>query len=127
MIRVAISVGELLDKISILEIKDARIDDLAKLANVRTELEELRDVRRVSIDESDALRRAVRRLRRVNEALWNIEDAIRQHERRRDFGARFVELARSVYVKNDERAALKREINTLSGSPLTEEKSYAVY
>jgi len=126
MIQVPISVGELVDKITILEIKAARISDGTKLENVRRELDALQAVRG-EVEETEALARATRDLRRVNEALWEIEDAIREQERRGDFGERFVELARSVYRQNDERARLKREIATLTGSALTEEKSYAAY
>jgi len=127
MIRVPVSVGELVDKITILEIKCERISDASKLKNVRRELDALQAVRGHEVETSKALTRATRELRRVNEALWEIEDAIREQERRGDFGERFVELARSVYRQNDERARLKREIAQLTGSALTEEKSYAPY
>lgn len=126
-LRVPVSVGELLDKIAILEIKAERITDPAKRANVLRELEVLREVWDASpiagLDLAD-LRRA---LREVNERLWDIEDAIRDKERLGDFGAAFIELARSVYLENDERARIKREINRLTGSALVEEKSYREY
>lgn len=124
---VPVAVGELMDKITILEIKMRQIADPVRRANVRAELEALEAVRsRLNLDSSrlDALRA---RLAGVNQALWEIEDAIRACERRADFGPAFVELARRVYRVNDERAVLKRAINELSGSTLIEEKSYAAY
>ncbi len=124
---VEIAAGELIDKITILEIKTERITDAAKLKNVRSELETLEQVRRVSVPNSPELTEATNELKTVNEALWEIEDAIRDCERAGDFGPRFIELARSVYRTNDRRAALKRQINELLGSRLVEEKSYAGY
>jgi hypothetical protein len=125
--RVPISIGELLDKISILEVKAERIADSGKRANVLAELTALDEVgRALRLDRAEVgdLRT---RLRAVNGELWDIEDAIRECERRADFGEAFVGLARSVYRTNDERAALKRLINELAGSRLVEEKSYAPY
>ncbi len=127
LIAVPVSYGELLDKITILEIKAERIADPAKLTNVRTELDLLgrtwaeAPVSRIDI----AAPRA--RLKAVNEALWDIEDRIRLKERAQAFDAEFVELARAVYFRNDERAAVKREINEKLGSTLVEEKSYQDY
>ncbi|MGD9915837.1 MAG: DUF6165 family protein [Rhizobiaceae bacterium] len=126
-IMVEIAPGELLDKISILEIKNERITDAAKRANVRIELDLLCAARDREITPSAALDSLYASLKRVNEALWEIEDGIRDEERDRRFGERFVELARSVYRTNDRRAALKREINTLLGSAIVEEKSYSNY
>ncbi len=123
-ILVEISAGELLDKISILEIKAERIADPAKQANVLQELAVLSDARRRVLPESEPLARLAVSLRQVNEQLWDVEDALRAHERQGDFGQRFVELARSVYRLNDQRADLKRQINDLAGSRLREEKSY---
>lgn len=125
-ILVPVSWGELLDKITILEIKTRRIEDSAKLANVGRELEALNAVVGVGTlpDGAPVL---IDQLRAVNEALWDVEDAIRDCERHKDFGARFVELARSVYHSNDRRAALKRDLNELLGSELVEEKSYQAY
>ena len=125
-ILVPISPGELLDKITILEIKLARMTDEAKLANVRLELEALAAVE-ATLATSTALSALRKALREVNEALWEIEDDIRDCERAGDFGSRFVELARAVYHTNDRRAALKREVNVALGSALVEEKSYAAY
>ena len=126
-ITVEIAPGELLDKLTILEIKLERIGDAAKLANVRTELATLAAARDRSIRPSTALGELAAELKRVNEALWEIEDEIRVCERKADFGPRFVELARAVYHQNDLRAAIKRQINELLGARLIEEKSYALY
>ena len=123
---VPISPGELLDKISILEIKIERIADRAKRDNVRRELAVLSEVRR-SLSPSVELTSLTADLKSVNVCLWDIEDAIRDCEGRQEFGSAFVELARSVYRQNDRRAALKRRINELLGSQLIEEKAYAPY
>lgn len=126
-ILVEVPAGELIDKITILEIKAERIADAAKLANVRAELETLRKTRDGAIGPSAELDGLAAKLKAVNEKLWVVEDEIRDCERAKDFGAKFVELARAVYVTNDERANLKRDINQLLGSRLQEEKSYAPY
>ena len=126
-ISVEISAGELIDKITILEIKDGRFEDPAKLANVRRELESLVAARDAALSPSPELTDLTARLKAVNERLWQIEDDIRDCERAKEFEARFVELARAVYMNNDERAALKRRINELLGSRIVEEKSYAAY
>lgn len=130
-IQVPVSWGELIDKIAILEIKSEHIADAAKLANVRTELAALADVRDANLPSESKvladLAALTADIKTVNEALWEIEDDIRDCERDKDFGPRFVELARSVYKTNDRRAALKRDINTLLGSELVEEKSYQSY
>lgn len=126
-IRIPVATGELLDKITILRIKSERIADPGKLANVRRELGLLEDVWQ-DIDNGDArVADCIARLKAVNERLWEIEDRIRAKEAVGDFGGDFVELARSVYLNNDERAAIKREINELAGSTLVEEKSYEQY
>lgn len=124
---VEISPGELIDKITILEIKLERIGDAEKLKNVRVEWETLTAARDGSVEISPELERLTAELKTVNERLWEIEDAIRDCERRKDFGDKFVELARGVYLSNDKRSAIKRAINELLGSPLVEEKSYAAY
>ncbi len=124
---IPVSWGELLDKITILQIKSERMKDAAKLANVRGELELLERVRDRQAAGPEGLAGLVAELRAVNERLWEIEDAIRGCERRRDFGEEFVELARSVYFTNDRRADLKYRINRLLGSQVVEEKSYAPY
>ena len=125
-VTIEIAPGELIDKITILEIKSERIADPAKLANVRVELETL-TARRTALPTSDELDGLGAELKVVNERLWVIEDEIRDCERASDFGPRFVELARAVYRTNDIRADLKRQINTLLGSRLVEEKSSQPY
>jgi hypothetical protein len=126
-ILVPISPGELLDKITILRIKAARMSDAAKVANVRHELSLLEQTWKESGAAAADLGTEEANLTRVNEALWVIEDDIRDEERAQRFGARFIELARAVYVTNDERAAIKKRINTLLGSSIVEEKSYRKY
>ncbi len=126
-ISVEISPGELIDKITILEIKSDRIDNAAKLKNIRIELDTLTAVRDRTIDASDKLAELTMELKSINLALWRIEDDIRDCERAGNFGAAFVKLARAVYVTNDERMAVKRRINDYLGSRLVEEKSYAAY
>ncbi|MAZ90865.1 MAG: hypothetical protein CMF76_02730 [Maricaulis sp.] len=123
----AIAPGELIDKITILRIKSERIGDEAKLKNVRTELDILQKTQAEEVPQSDEMVRLEEALKTVNEALWEIEDDIRDCERKGDFGAEFIRLARAVYVTNDKRAALKKEINLLLGSTIVEEKSYAEY
>lgn len=126
-ILVPISPGELLDKICILRIKSARIKDAAKLANVRTELTWLETVWRDSGAGIAAIAGDEAELQRVNEELWDIEDRIRDKERDGAFDQEFIELARAVYVTNDQRAAAKKRINTALGSRIVEEKSYSDY
>ncbi|CAA6606452.1 conserved hypothetical protein [Rhodospirillaceae bacterium LM-1] len=126
-ILVEIPAGELIDKITILEIKSERISDVQKLSNIKAELQTLAATRDQAMAPSADLSGLSAKLKAVNEKLWVIEDEIRDCERVRDFGAKFIELARAVYVTNDERANLKREINLLLGSRLIEEKSYAPY
>ena len=124
---VPISPGELIDKITILEIKSARMTDAAKLHNVRTELALLNETWRASACSAVDIGAEWQGLRDVNGQLWDIEDEIRDRERDGAFDQKFIELARAVYVTNDERAALKRRINTKLGSTLVEEKSYKDY
>ena|SRR5512147_2975135 len=124
---VPISPGELIDKITILEIKSERMTDAAKLANVRTELGLLLETWRSSAHAQVDIGAEWQALRDVNGQLWEIEDRIRDKERDALFDAEFIELARAVYVTNDERAAVKKRINTKLGSTLVEEKSYAEY
>jgi len=124
---VPISPGELIDKITILEIKSQRMTDAAKLHNVRTELALLTDTWRASPFAATDIRAEWDALRAVNGKLWDIEDRIRDQERDGNFDEVFIGLARAVYVTNDERATLKKTINTKLGSTLVEEKSYADY
>jgi len=120
---VPVSWGELIDKITILRIKSARLTDAAALANVRRELAAL-ETWEDAVRPGPRLTALIAALAEVNEALWDIEDRIREKETASDFGAEFVELARSVYRQNDRRAGLKREISLALGSELIEEKSY---
>ena len=119
-----ISVGELLDKITILEIKAERIADPAGRANVMRELDCLNAVRLREVAPTPELDGLCRELGAINRRLWDVEDGLRQSERGERFDQRFIELARSVYRCNDRRAALKRGINELTGSTIVEEKSY---
>jgi uncharacterized protein DUF6165 len=126
-ILVPISPGELLDKITILRIKSARMTDAVKVANVRLELSLLEKTWVDSVDAAVDVSAEERALQAVNERLWVIEDDIRDKERAQAFDARFIELARAVYIENDERAALKKRVNTKLGSRIVEEKSYKPY
>jgi len=126
-ILVPISPGELLDKITILRIKQVRILDAGKLANVKRELALLEQTWRECGAATQEVTLEERALQNVNERLWDIEDRIRDKEAKQSFDRDFIELARSVYVANDERAAIKRRINTQLGSRLIEEKSYKQY
>ena len=126
-ILVPISPGELLDKITILRIKAARMSDPMKVANVKHELALLEKTWRDSGAAAVDLGSEEANLTRVNEALWVIEDDIRDEEHAQRFGQRFIELARAVYVTNDERAAIKKRINVALGSTIVEEKSYKPY
>ena len=126
-ILVPISPGELLDKITILEIKSERIDDPQKVANVRHELELLRKVWSDSVTEDKVIGDLHQQLKTINEELWEIEDDIRDEERQNRFGERFIELARAVYVTNDKRAQAKKDVNLHLGSEIVEEKSYQDY
>lgn len=126
-INVPVSPGELLDKITILEIKAERITDEAKLRNVKMELALLTQTWGQSSVGHDAVLALRQALKEINQALWDIEDRIRVKEAKKEFDQEFVDLARSVYVQNDRRAAAKKEINVLLGSRIVEEKSYAEY
>ncbi len=126
-IMVEIAPGELIDKITILEIKLKNISNGTKLANIRREYEALTEVLREQIAQTDTLSRLTASLKEVNAELWRIEDDIRSQERSKTFDAGFIALARSVYRTNDRRAALKREINELLSSTIIEEKSYVAY
>ena len=126
-ILIPISPGELLDKITILQIKAERITDPVKVANVKTELDMLRKVWDGSVESDDVITALSAELKSINERLWEIEDDIRDEERKRQFGERFVELARAVYVTNDERANAKKKVNLHLNSSIIEEKSYQDY
>ena len=126
-VMVEISPGELIDKITILEIKREKLSDAGKVRNVETELDMLRPKGEALIGESAEVGDLWRDVKAINLELWDIEDRIRECEARQDFGATFIELARAVYFTNDRRAAVKRAINEALKSPLIEEKSYAPY
>jgi len=126
-IKVPISPGELIDKITILRIKSQRMSDPQKLHNVRLELEALQGTWSNSAYAGIDIEADIHALMTVNERLWVIEDDIRDKERARAFDAEFIGLARAVYVENDERAAIKRRINVKLGSTIVEEKSYRPY
>ena len=126
-ILIPISPGELLDKITILQIKSERIADAAKVANVQTELGMLEKVWRETVNDDEQIRALTSELKSINAALWEIEDDIRDEERNRRFGERFIELARAVYVTNDERANAKKNVNLHLNSSIVEEKSYQDY
>ncbi len=126
-VKVEISAGELIDKLTILQIKAERIGDPDKLANVRIALRHLSDTRDQALSRSDELTGLEERLKAFNENLWDIEDEIRNCDAANDFGPRFIELARSVYQTNDRRARVKKQIDERFGSTITDEKSYADY
>ena len=124
---IPVSVGEVIDKITILEIKQGRITDPAKLANIHTEFEALQSALQSLNWHLPDLSDLKAELLQINTALWEIEDDIRECERQKNFDLHFVALARSVYRSNDERSCIKRKINELSGSAIVEEKSYKAY
>ena len=124
IIMVEVGSGELVDKITILEIKSGRISDQAKLKNVRHELDVLSQVRDTNLGDLTGLAELTQELKQINEALWEIEDDIRACEAEKDFGEKFIALARAVYVTNDKRADVKKQINLLTGATIIEEKSY---
>jgi len=130
-VAVPVSVGELVDKITILQIKNEMIADEAKLSNIRNELRILDAIRsELGIDSGEsgpAIAAAEATLKAVNRELWDAEDRIRDFDRNGDFGVEFVKVARSIYRLNDRRAEAKREINRASGSAIVEEKGYQPY
>ena len=126
-LKMEVSIGEFLDKITILEIKSERIEDPGKLENVAKELDLLRGTWERSQLSATDIASQMKALKQVNEALWDIEDKIRRKEADQSFDDEFLQLARSVYQSNDHRAAIKRELNSLLGSDLVEEKSYPDY
>ncbi len=126
-LKVEISPGELIDKFTILEIKLARLTDEGKLQNVRREHHILSRVIEKKLPLHPEIQRLHAELRVVNEKIWQVEDDIRDHERRQDFGPSFIALARAVYFNNDKRAEIKRNINIMLDSVIVEEKSYSKY
>jgi transcriptional regulator of nitric oxide reductase len=126
-IKVPVSPGEVLDKITILEIKSERMSDPEKVANVRVELALLQETWNENIRDTREIQSLHAQLKDINEALWEIEDDIRDKERAGEFDDRFIELARAVYVTNDKRSRIKKELNLHLGSEIIEEKSYRDY
>ena len=126
-LQVPVSVGEVLDKITILQIKLAHISDATKRANIQNELDALLPLVAGDAFATDQMQGLMAELKSVNEALWDIEDDIREKEAVKSFDAEFIRLARAVYVTNDKRAEIKKQINLATGSALIEEKSYESY
>jgi hypothetical protein len=122
-----ISAGELMDKITILEIKKVKITDPVKQAIINKELDSLHITYQTSLTPSPELEEQITKLKNINLALWDIEEEKRECERQKDFGDTFVQLARSVYIENDNRAKIKAEINCLTNSAISEVKSYKAY
>ncbi len=127
LINTPVSFGEILDKITILEIKQQHITDAEKLKNVRHELNLLTDTWNKKVTQTSEISRLKEQLKQVNQSLWNIEDNIRIKESKKEFDDQFIQIARSVYYENDKRAAVKKQVNLLLGSELVEEKSYQKY
>jgi Family of unknown function (DUF6165) len=123
IVNIPVSIGELIDKITILEIKRANVQNLTQANNVTVELKNLLDVLH-ALDLPDQVVALTTQLKQVNQELWNIEDAKRNHEKQQQFDNKFIELARNVYIKNDLRASIKRQINTICNSTIIEEKIY---
>jgi predicted nucleic acid-binding Zn-ribbon protein len=126
-VTVEVSYGELIDKITILEIKADKVKDAAKLANIRNELDILNKALSADVQSSQRVTDLTRQLREVNHQLWEIEDRIRDKERSKAFDQDFIALARSVYITNDQRARIKRELNEVLDSGIVEEKDYQPY
>ena len=126
-LHVPVSVGEVLDKITILQIKLAHISDAEKRVNVQNELDALLPLVAGDSFATGEMQALIAELKSVNEALWEIEDDIREQEAAKTFGEEFIRLARAVYVTNDKRAEIKKQINLTTGSALIEEKSYETY
>ena len=123
-----ISVGELFDKITILNIKTKKISDNDKLRNIHTELKTLNDQsKKITVSDAQALNDLVLKLQQINEDLWDIENFKRECEAKKDFGESFIKLSRDVHFENDKRAIIKKEINLLSNSQIVEEKEYSKY
>ncbi len=123
-----ISVGELFDKITILNIKLKKINDPKKLKNVKTELDSLKEQsNKINLTDNETLKKYVQKLQDINEELWDIENNKRECEANKDFGEKFIEISRNVHFKNDIRATVKKEINLLSDSKINEEKEYSKY
>jgi len=127
LINTPVSYGEILDKITILEIKQQHITDAEKLKNVRHELNLLTDTWNKKVTQTSEISQLKEQLKKVNQSLWDIEDNIRIKESKKEFDDQFIQIARSVYYENDKRADVKKQVNLLLGSELVEEKSYQKY
>ena len=127
LIKIPVSVGELVDKITILEIKRKIIKDKKKLINIKNELEFLNDILKKKVKLDNLIKKEISSLKKINMKLWNIEDGKRNCEKNKNFGNKFLLLARNVYIYNDKRAKIKLNINMLTGSKIIEEKSYNKY
>jgi len=130
IIEAPISIGELIDKLTILEIKLANIDDPSKLPNIDKEhklLTSKLNAIKFTEEQQDAFCKATKELKTTNTRLWEIEDSIREHEKSKKFNDNFINLARAVYITNDKRSQIKKDINGLLGSEIVEEKSYSNY
>jgi hypothetical protein len=122
-----ISAGELMDKITILEIKKVKITEPEKQVIINKELNSLHSTYQASLTHSPELQEQITKLKNINLKLWDIEEGKRECERQKDFGDKFIQLARSVYIENDNRAKIKAEINRLTNSTISEVKSYKTY
>ena len=127
LIKIPVSVGELADKITILEIKKNKISDGKKLKNIKNELKLLNDVLKNNVKLDNLIKKEISSLKKINMKLWDIEDGKRNCEKNKEFGPNFIKLARNVYIFNDERAKIKFKINSLLGSDIIEIKSYDKY
>ena len=127
LIKIPVSVGELVDKITILEIKKKIIKDKKKLINIKNELEFLNDILKKKVKLDILIKKEISSLKKINMKLWIIEDGKRNCEKNKNFGKKFLLLARNVYIYNDKRAKIKLNINMLTGSKIIEEKSYNKY
>ena len=127
LIKIPVSVGELVDKITILEIKKKIIKDRKKLINIKNELEFLNDILKKKVKLDILIKKEISSLKKINMKLWIIEDGKRNCEKNKNFGKKFLLLARNVYIYNDKRAKIKLNINMLTGSKIIEEKSYNKY
>lgn len=125
--QILVSNAEILDKFSILTIKSTKINNVLQIQNISKELDILRPIFNLIVKDSEYLQKLYADLININIKLWDIEDNIRVKEKQQSFDDAFIDLARSVYIFNDERASIKKEINSFSGSELTEEKSYESY
>ena len=127
LVNIPVSVGELVDKITILEIKKIKIKDKNKLLNVNREYKYLKEILRKKIKISLKIKNEILALKKINLKLWNIEDKKRKAEKNKKFDSAFIKYARNVYIYNDIRAKIKHNINVLAGSKIIEEKSYSSY